>query len=128
MESPLVEKADKTTDLVESPEIEEVIVPAEVTEPEVEKLNIDKPTRKYGEKPREKVVWYHDAVSNKWRHAMVIGRAGKVGGRNEYWFNVKDIKDGSNHCVNFEAILGWKYSNEEVLITGSFNKFDIETR
>ena len=123
VESPIVERADKTTDLVESPEIEEVIVPAEVTEPEVEK-----PTIQSGEKPRVKsTVWYHDAVSNKWRHAMVIGRAGKVGGRNEYWFNVKDIKDGSNHCVNFEATLGWKYSNEEVLITGSFNKFDIET-
>ena len=44
-------------------------------------------------------------------------RAGKVSGKNCYWFNVKDLDDDSMKSVNFENINGWKNINEEVLLS-----------
>ena len=61
-------------------------------------------------------VRYQDPHTNVWRKALVIGRAGKVSGKNKNWFNVKHLADDAMKIVNFEAIPGWKNLSEEVLL------------
>ena len=34
---------------------------------------------------------YHNPDHNFWNKAYKLGRAGKAGGRNSNWFNVKDL-------------------------------------
>ena len=53
-------------------------------------------------------VTYEDPDRNEWRKAMILSRAGKSSGVNKYWFNIKDLEDGSMKSVDFENINGWK--------------------
>ena len=55
---------------------------------------------------------------------MILSRAGKSSGVNKYWFNIKDLEDGSMKSVDFENINGWKNLNEEVLLCKN-ETFDI---
>ena len=43
---------------------------------------------------------------------------------NKYWFNIKDLEDGSRKSVDFENINGQKNLNEEVLLCKN-ETFDI---
>ena len=47
--------------------------------------------------------------------SLIIGRAGKAKGKNNSWFNVKDITQDKHISVEFSKIKGWK-NTEEVLI------------
>ena len=70
-------------------------------------------------------VTYEDPDRNEWRKAMILSRAGKSSGMNKYWFNIKDLEDGSMKSVDFENINSWKNLNEEVLLCKN-EMFDIE--
>ena len=70
-------------------------------------------------------VNYEDPDRNEWRKAMILSRAGKSSGMNKYWFNIKDLEDGSMKSVDFENITSWKNLNEEVLLCKN-EMFDIE--
>ena len=47
--------------------------------------------------------------------SLIISRAGKAKGKNNSWFNVKDITQDKHISVEFSKIKGWK-NTEEVLI------------
>ena len=70
-------------------------------------------------------VTYEDPDRNEWRKAIILSRAGKSSGMNKYWFNIKDLEDGSMKSVDFENINSWKNLNEEVLLCKN-EMFDIE--
>ena len=61
-------------------------------------------------------VRYQDPDTNIWRKALVIGRTGKVSGKNKNWFKVKYLYDDTMKSVNFEAIPGWENLSEKVLV------------
>ena len=70
-------------------------------------------------------VAYEDPDRNDWTKAMILSRAVKSSGVNKYWFNIKDLEDGSMKSVDFENINSWKNLNEEVLLCKN-EMFDIE--
>ena len=55
---------------------------------------------------------------------MILSRAGKSSGMNKYWFNIKDLEDGSMKNVDFENINGWENLNEEFLLCNN-ETFDV---
>ena len=57
--------------------------------------------------------------SSEWKRLRVVKRGGKVGGRNEKWFNVYDpnSEDASIFSVNWDQVAKWKNVPEEVLIS-----------
>ena len=61
-------------------------------------------------------VLYHNPDHNSWNKALIISRAGKAKGKNNSWFNVKDITQNEHLSVDFTKIKGWKNIQEEVLI------------
>ena len=72
------------------------------------------------------VVLYHNPDHNSWNKAFIISRARKVKGRNNSWFNVKDITQDKHISVDFSKIKGWKNIKEEILIaTPSDNNVEI---
>ena len=68
-------------------------------------------------------VTYEDSDRNEWKKAMILSRAGKSSGVNKYWFNIKDLKDGSVKSVDFENIKSWKNLDKQVLLckNGTFD-------
>ena len=65
-------------------------------------------------------VTYEDSDRNEWKKAMILSRAGKSSGVNKYWFNIKDLKDGSVKSVDFENIKSWKNLDKQVLLCKNF--------
>ena len=61
-------------------------------------------------------VLYHNPNHNSWNKALIIRRAGKAKGKNNYWFNVKDITQDELISIDFSKIKGWKNTEEEVSI------------
>ena len=48
---------------------------------------------------------------------MVISRAGKATGINQYWLNVKNLQNGIMKSVDFEQTTKWTKIQEEVLFS-----------
>ena len=71
-------------------------------------------------------VLYHNPDHNSWNKALIISRAGKAKGKNNSWFNVKDITQDEHISIHFSKIKGWKNIEEEELIaTPSGNNVEI---
>ena len=49
-----------------------------------------------------------------WRHATVLGRAGKVTGKNKYFLNIQDDEDETGKCIDWRNINDWKEINENI--------------
>ena len=66
-------------------------------------------------------VLYHNTDHNSWNKAYILGRAGKTGGRNSTWFNVKDLTQDKHISVDFSKIQGWKNTDKEILVATQVN-------
>ena len=71
------------------------------------------------------MVLYHNPDHNSWNKAFIISRARKVKGRNNSWFNVKDITQDKHISVDFSKIKGWKNIKEEILIATPSDNVEI---
>ena len=71
------------------------------------------------------MVLYHNPDHNSWNKAFIISRARKVKGRNNSWFNVKDITQDKHISVDFSKIKGWKNIKEEMLIATPSDNVEI---
>ena len=49
-----------------------------------------------------------------WKNATVLGRAGKVTGKNKYCLNILDDGDESGKCVDWRNVDDWKEINETI--------------
>ena len=56
---------------------------------------------------------------------MIRSRAGKAKGKNNYWFNVKDITQDENISTDFSKIKGWKNIEEVLIATPLGNNVEI---
>ena len=56
---------------------------------------------------------------------MIISRAGKAKGKNNSWFNVKDITQDEHISIDFSKIKGWKNIEEVLIATLSDNNVEI---
>ena len=64
----------------------------------------------------------HD--TDKWINCIILGRAGKAGGKYEYWINYRDLDSDKSDCINWkEDVDEWELFNEEVYVTTS-KEFD----
>ena len=66
-------------------------------------------------------VLYHNPDHNSWNKPYVLGRAGKAGGKNSTWFNVKGLTQDKHVSVDSSKIEGWKNIDEEVLVATQVN-------
>ena len=62
-------------------------------------------------------IWFVDPDTNGLGGYMVISRAGKATGINQYWLNVKNLQNGIMKSVDFEQITEWTKIQEEVLFS-----------
>ena len=86
----------------------------------------DNPTVQHNILPTVKSkITYHNPDSKSWNEALVSGRAGKSSGKNETWFNLKDLKNNKHLSADYSQIKGWKNTEEEVLITDSHDNIEI---
>ena len=49
-------------------------------------------------------VLYHNPDYNSWNKALVISRAGKTKGKNNFWFNIKNITPDKHINIDFSRI------------------------
>ena len=79
--------------------------------------NSDNPTVLNNILPKVRsMVLYHNPDHKSWNQALIISRTGKAKGKNNSWFNVKDITQDEHISIDFSKIKGWKNIEEEVLI------------
>ena len=65
--------------------------------------------------PRAKTrIAYLPNDESDWRHATVLGRAGKVAGKNKYFLNIHDDEDESGKCIDWRNVDDWKEVNENI--------------
>ena len=62
-------------------------------------------------------IQFVDPDTNELGDCMVISRAGKATGINQYWLNVKNLQNGIMKSVDFEQITEWTKIQEEVLFS-----------
>ena len=87
--------------------------------------NLQNPTVSDGSMPgKGSKIRYKLADSETWKIATVTGRAGKAGGKHQYWSNIRneDNEESSIHMKNLDA---WEYVNEEVLISSSMEIHEV---
>ena len=56
---------------------------------------------------------------------MIISRAGKAKGKNNSWFNVKDITQDEKISIDFSEIKRWKKCEEVLIVIPSDNNVEI---
>ena len=59
-------------------------------------------------------IAYLEDENSEWKHATVLGRAGKVTGKNKFFMNIQDDGEVSGRCVDWRNIDDWKEVCEEV--------------
>ena len=80
--------------------------------------NLQNPTLTDGTMPgKGSKIRYKLADSETWEIATVIGRAGKAGGKHQYWSNIR--KEDSDSSIHMKDLDAWEYVDEEVLISSS---------
>ena len=58
----------------------------------------------------------HD--SDEWTNCIILGKAGKAGGKYEYWINYRDLDSNISNCINWkDDVDEWEMLNEEVYVT-----------
>ena len=62
--------------------------------------------------------------ADNWRLLRIVRRGGRVGGRNENWFNVYDAseEDGTIFSVNWDEVEEWSPVEEEICMSVSANR------
>ena len=58
-----------------------------------------------------------DPDTNQQEEYVVISRAGKAGGRNKFWLNVKNVNTNAIKAIDFEKVKDWKHIANEHIFT-----------
>ena len=75
---------------------------------------------------RTRIEFRVEGTEDCWQEAVVLNRAGKVGGKHEMWMNVQTVPDGKQISVNFDDV-EWK-AKEEVILLSSNNSHVMEAK
>ena len=79
----------------------------------------------YKEPDNKSIVECKKFNDDGWKKIRILGRAGKVLGKNARWFNVQNMEEPHEKgSINWEAVEKWKKVEEEVLLNS--NQEDVE--
>ena len=70
-------------------------------------------------------IKYQLPDSDHWLEAQDIKQSRKASGKNRWWYNVRDLKDGSLKSINLAEVKEWKYKEEEVLLSSAIDKTEV---
>ena len=70
-------------------------------------------------------IEYQLPDSDHWLEAQILRTTGKASGKNRWWYNVYDLKDGSLKIINLAEIREWKYKEEEILLSSTIDKTEV---
>ena len=59
-------------------------------------------------------ITYLPNDDSNWKHATVLGRAGKATGKNKYFLNILNDGDESGKCIDWRNVDDWKEINESI--------------
>ena len=62
---------------------------------------------------------------DEWKGAEVISRGGKVGGKFESWYNIRDTQDASVMAIDWRAVENWKPMSDESEVFMSTNEIGV---
>lgn len=114
------------------PEEENVVIPSNENEriPQDDEIengeqeSRTQPIQKFDNRTRPKLKDLVDCKieGDDWKKLRIVSRAGRVGGKNEGWFNVYDaeqdtLEDGQMYSINWDKVQQWSKVSEEMCLS-----------